>query len=221
MRILRGLSVQPDLKQKDPRSGARGLSRGSTQITPRGASQHAGNGASVRLSEPWLFRLYAGRGFSEAPTGQVHTLSASLTVDFSLLVLRHRNYRKSITPPRLSARVRDGQIFYKNAITLSSSDLDRAGSRYPKAGSRNIKKTVIGNPNRTVFLPLRVEWSGSYRMLAYEFTIIILLRIWAVLRIMAMPWQYFSSESCTARSTSARLIPFPVTMYSNSISSKT
>jgi len=110
MRFFRGLLVQPDLKQKDPRSGARGLSRGSTQITPCGASQNAGNGASVRLSELCAVQTQAGRGFSAVPTGQVHTLPASLTVDNGVLVLRHRDYRGSITPERLNARVRGGQV---------------------------------------------------------------------------------------------------------------
>ena len=91
MRFFRGLLVQPDLKQKDPRSGARGLSRGSTQIAPCGASQNAGNGASVRLSERCAVQTQAGRGFWAVPTGQVHTLPASLTVDNGVLVLRHRD----------------------------------------------------------------------------------------------------------------------------------
>ncbi|HPR35927.1 MAG TPA: hypothetical protein PKY64_09665, partial [Anaerolineaceae bacterium] len=70
MRFFRGLLVQPDLKQKDPRSGARGLSRGSTQIAPCEASQNAGNGASVRLSEQVLFRLKLAGGFRRFQPGR-------------------------------------------------------------------------------------------------------------------------------------------------------
>ncbi|HOU00772.1 MAG TPA: hypothetical protein PLE00_08855, partial [Anaerolineaceae bacterium] len=54
----------------DPRSGARGLSRGSTQIAPCEASQNAGNGASVRLSKRGLFRLKLAGGFRRIQPGR-------------------------------------------------------------------------------------------------------------------------------------------------------
>jgi len=55
----------------------------------------------------------AGRGFSAVPTGQVHTLPASLAVFNGVLVLRHCNYLESISPERPNARVRGGQVWVK------------------------------------------------------------------------------------------------------------
>ena len=95
----------------------------------------------------------AGRGFSAVPTGQVHTLPASLTVDNGVLVLRHRNYLESISPERPNARVRRGQ-----------SGVDKFGLRYTPYGWALVHPpypiygaTVVGQ----VAQPARVFLRGS------------------------------------------------------------
>ncbi|MFA5611716.1 MAG: hypothetical protein WDA04_02505 [Anaerolineaceae bacterium] len=75
------------LKQKDPRPGARDLSRGSTQIAPYEASHYADNGATVHLNRT-TFQAHAGRWFWEVSFEPVYTLPVSLAKSDFLLFLR-------------------------------------------------------------------------------------------------------------------------------------
>ena len=112
----------------------------------------------------------AGRGFSAVPTGQVHTLPASLAVYNGVLVLRHCNYRGSITPERPNARVRRGQIWVKihivrmglgpSALSNLRSNSGRSGCAACPCISAGFNLTSETYLRRGLYLPALVP-SGS------------------------------------------------------------